>query len=582
MDSARNALFAAFAAARDAGDEEAMVAAALALPTSQQFGAYPGQVPALLHEAYSVVEDRSNRCRLASALARSWVYGGDAGRAAAFADQAERLAAEIQTPEAMADALDAALLAHWGPDAFDERVSLAARLDDVAAHLADPDLRMSAHLWRLTTAWECLDIVAVQRQLRALDVVAEESGMAPVAFFAASRRAMHALVLDDLGAADVHIGRTAELGGDVALPDVDAVLHELAAARALAVGDLVALREQAIAYQAFGAAEGIHSVSAVGATLWLAAGHPDEAAQLAIQLMAGGVDSIARDVDFLLTLASVLSVATELGLADIAREGSAALEPYCGRGVLNAGAVTFHGVVDEYVYRARRSLGHDDADRWRHAAETAYRRIGARRWQQALAGSRPRLSQAASLSVWLRRDGAGRWTVGPDGATFELPDLRGLQYLGYLVERPGVDVEALKLSGAAAGHAGIPFAEAHLGEVLDPAALEAYRRRLDAIDAELDAADERGDQPRATELSAEREALLDQLRTATGLGGRRRRTGGSAERARVAVRKAIAAALVQIEAHDPGVGRLLRDSVRTGVSCRYEPNPTQPVTWLTD
>lgn len=27
---------------------------------------------------------------------------------------------------------------------------------------------------------------------------------------------------------------------------------------------------------------------------------------------------------------------------------------------------------------------------------------------------------------------------------------------------------------------------------------------------------------------------------------------------------------------------LLRDSVRTGTSCRYEPNPGQPVIWLTD
>ena len=58
--------------------------------------------------------------------------------------------------------------------------------------------------------------------------------------------------------------------------------------------------------------------------------------------------------------------------------------------------------------------------------------------------------------------------------------------------------------------------------------------------------------------------------------------GGSAERARVAVRKAIAAALAQIEQHEPGVARLLRDSVRTGMTCRYEPHPDHPVTWLTD
>lgn len=93
---------------------------------------------------------------------------------------------------------------------------------------------------------------------------------------------MHAIVLDDVAVADGLIERTAELGREAGIPDVDAVRHELAAARALAAGDLVALAELAPAYQAFGAAEGIPSVSAVGASTWLAAGHPDEAAQLAI------------------------------------------------------------------------------------------------------------------------------------------------------------------------------------------------------------------------------------------------------------------------------------------------------------
>src|SRR5207245_10966112 len=134
----------------------ARAAAALAMSTSQRFGVQPGQIRALLHEAYDAADTASTRCRLAAALARSWVYGGDAQRAVRFADEAQRLAAEVATPETTGDALDAALVAHWGPDDFAERVSLAARLDDIAAHLLDTELRLSAHLWRLTTAWECL------------------------------------------------------------------------------------------------------------------------------------------------------------------------------------------------------------------------------------------------------------------------------------------------------------------------------------------------------------------------------------------------------------------------------------------
>ena len=61
------------------------------------------------------------------------------------------------------------------------------------------------------------------------------------------------------------IARTAELGADVGEPDVEAVLHELSAARARAARDLSALEQEAAAHEAFGAAEGIPSISAEAA-----------------------------------------------------------------------------------------------------------------------------------------------------------------------------------------------------------------------------------------------------------------------------------------------------------------------------
>jgi hypothetical protein len=275
-------------------------------------------------------------------------------------------------------------------------------------------------------------------------------------------------------------------------------------------------------------------------------------------------------------------VAASVGLLEIVREGATALEPYAGRSVLNAGAVTFHGVVDDYLYRAVRALGDGGGDRWRNGAETAYRRIGARWWEQGLADSKARLSRLPTRLVYLRREDTGGWFVGREGLTFALADLRGLHYLRFLVERPGAELEALALSDAAAGHPGATLDQTDVGDVLDTSALNSYRRRLKQLDTELDAADERGDKSDAAKLSAERDALLGELRGAMGLGGRSRRGGASTERARIAVRKAIAAALTQIDRHDPSIARLLRDSIRTGGSCRYDPNPDQPVKWVTE
>ena len=392
---------------------------------------------------------------------------------------------------------------------------------------------------------------------------------------------MYALATSDVSAADDLIARTERLGIELAEPDVQAVLHELRSMHALLVGDLIAIASEAAAHEEFGTAEGIPSITAVGASMWLAAGEPDRAAVLAGQLIAGGVGGIARDVDFLLVLTCIVDVAAATGMADVAREVSAGLEPYAGRGVLNAGAVTFNGVVDDYLYRAGRMLGDADADRWRHAALSAYRRIGARWWEQALGGPPPRVA-TPSRAVHLQCDDTGRWTVGNSGETFTLADLKGLRYLRYLVQRPGTDIAALSLSDAISDHPGTTVEQSDVGEALDATAMSSYRRRLGELDDQLEAADHRGDQSRAEQLSAERDALLDQLRTAAGLGGRSRHTGASSERARIAVRKAIATALTQIEQHAPDVARLLRGAVHTGVSCRYDPNPDHPVTWVTD
>src|SRR3954447_79581 len=116
-----------------------------------EFGTHPGGLPALLHDRYSTAEGAA-RGRLAAALARTWAYGGESVRAAPFAAEAVDIAETTGDPTQLAEALDAQLLVHWGPDDFDERARLSARLEDVVAHVSDVEARLSAYLWQLTTA----------------------------------------------------------------------------------------------------------------------------------------------------------------------------------------------------------------------------------------------------------------------------------------------------------------------------------------------------------------------------------------------------------------------------------------------
>ncbi|WP_395694406.1 hypothetical protein [Nocardioides sp.] len=566
MSGRRAQLVAAFREARASGDPAQLAEAALALPQAQGFGTHPGELPAYLHEALLAAPDDRTRARLLAGLARAWVYGGEAERGAEFAAEAQDLAEEVDDPVLTADVLDAALLAHWGPDDFTDRVLLAARLEAVSAHLADPATRLTAHLWRLTTAWECLDVVAVGRQLRALELLEAEAGSARVSFYVRSRLAMQALVVGELDRAVTLLEQVVEAGRSISEPDVDAVLHSLAADLARQRHDVEALRVEAAAFESFGAAEGIASVLAEAAVLWLDAGDAGRAGDV-VDRLPRPVD-LPADVDLLLTVTCTAYVATATQRTELAAECADVLAPYSGRAVVNAAAVSFHGVVDDALARVT-----SDAAR-RSAALAAYRRIGAAWWADRL-GAPPPAAPTDHLVVHLHPGRGETWTVGRAGATFELPDLRGLHHLHRLLERPGVAVPAADLAGIAGGPR-----EGDLGPVLDDQARRAYRDRLADLDAEIEEADRCADPARSERATLERSALVEELAHATGLGGRDRRPGATGERARTAVRKTIAAAVARVERHDPAVARLLRDTVHTGTSCVAEPDPSRAVTWV--
>ena len=91
------------------------------------------------------------------------------------------------------------------------------------------------------------------------------------------------------------------------------------------------------------------------------------------------------------------------------------------------------------------------------------------------------------------------------------------------------------------------------------------------LDAEIDGADADHDLERATAARVEREALLDELRRATGHHGQIRRLGDDSERVRKMVRARVHRALLLIADHHPQLAQHLRESIETGSSCVYRP-----------
>ena len=199
-------------------------------------------------------------------------------------------------------------------------------------------------------------------------------------------------------------------------------------------------------------------------------------------------------------------------------------------------------------------------------------------------------AEAAALGIVLPGDGGGgdpvaatatcertgrSWRLGLAGRSVVVEDSIGMLHLAVLIGNPRREITAADLVAGVASVAGSAAAAGYdmVGDadqrVLDAEAIASYRNRLRRLDAELDKVAPGCDADHAAR--AEREWLVTQLASATGLGHRPRSFPDDRERARVSVGKAIRRALARITDADPVIGEHLRRAVRTGSRCSYWP-----------
>jgi predicted ATPase len=185
-------------------------------------------------------------------------------------------------------------------------------------------------------------------------------------------------------------------------------------------------------------------------------------------------------------------------------------------------------------------------------------------------------SQAEPAQRATLRPEGGVWRIDFKGTNVHVPDLKGLWHLRELVSRPHEFVPALVLVGAPSEE---PISQGDTGPQLDRESLRQYRRRLAELDDDLDDAVVHGDAEKQAKRCAEREALIAELKRATGLGGRPRRSGSPAEKARLNVTRTIRHAITDLSTKLPELADHLDESIVTGVSCCYQPRIN--IVWTT-
>ncbi|MPZ80187.1 MAG: AAA family ATPase [Actinophytocola sp.] len=306
-------------------------------------------------------------------------------------------------------------------------------------------------------------------------------------------------------------------------------------------------------------------------------------------------------------LAQAASLTGDPSLGDRARS---ALAPHAGEWLVALYGCDIGGPADLWLAAVESALGNRDAAESSYAeALRSAETLGARPWvveaKVGLAGVLSAAGDEARAAVL--RDEASReaaeldirhraglvpalsaprnefhytgetWSLTMAGRTVHVPDAKGLRDLHVLLSSPGTEVSATRLLNPEGGQEVVAAARLSGDDVLDAGARAAYRRRLSTLDEMIDAATLRGDDEKAAAHDQEREALLDELRKATGLGVRQRRLGDEAERARKTVTARIRDTLRKLDDRHPELATHLRDSVSTGATCCYQ--PPSPTRW---
>jgi Cdc6-like AAA superfamily ATPase len=559
-------------------------------------------------------------------------------RRAALSLDAVEMARRLGDAPTLAYALDARCVAIWGPhETIQERHAVTSELVEVAEGTGDKELMYDAHILRFALAMEIGDMSAAYSELEAQTQLADELRQPAQLWFQAVLRTTLATFEGRLAEAEELLREAVERGKQAAglIADVYQIVQLWALRREQ--GRLAEIeRPLSDASRRFGMYEVLRCIRAhVEAEL----GHRSSAREELRALAANSFAALPRNDDWIFgvcLLAEVSKWVDDYAHADLVYES---LVPFSGRNALAPPGACIGSVARPLGIVAGCTGRWSEAERYFAEALERHAMMGARPsaarttcdWAEMLLHrGRPRdreraeellartletaselgMSALESRATTLARDATSApisakasepiarwtafrregeyWSIAYDGDAFRLRDSKGLRYLARMLKEPGRELHALDL---VAGETGSERAErtpepglmssslSAAGEILDPQAKAAYRRRLDELEAEVDEARALGDPERAARADEERDFLVRELASAIGLGGRDRRTGSPSERARVSVTRAIRAALARIGDQSSALGDHLERAIRTGTYCSYTPDPRAPIDW---
>jgi AAA ATPase domain len=591
---ARDVLLDAARKAASAGRAEDLARAALALGGGLAGFEVPLQdeaQAALLRQADAALPQEEVALRAAVRGRLSLALAGSVPPAerVALARDAVLLARAAGDPQIESAVLAAYCDAIAGPDYVHERAESATRMLSLAGEPPEASLQWQATVLLarrllLVALLEQGDVSGAEEQALAYERLARRLAIPRYGWLPEIWRALRAQLDGDPDGALEHaaaaeaIGRLAHsFNAELMAFAVRLQAHLDRGTAAEYAGDVQALLAQA-------GPDLPAMYYAAPARLLLAAGEASQARALLRHLKAHPERGRPRDAEWLECHWAMADLAISLDDRAAAALLAAELAPHEKLWAVDGIGGAVFGTVAEQLGRLAAYLGRpDEAASYLAAARDRYERAGTPALLARLGARAPGAEvpppgvDGPAAAGRLQRTGPV-WQVEWRGRHSTVPDSKGIRDLAVLLGHPGQPVPALDLVEAGGGP---PAAAAggSLGPVLDATARRAYKQRLADLEEELAEAEDNADLGRLEMLRAERSMLAAELAAALGLGGRDRFAGDPAERARKAVTMRIRAAISAVAEQDDALARHLRNAVRTGRVCSYQPE--EAVSWVT-
>ncbi|WP_285508507.1 hypothetical protein [Actinokineospora sp. NBRC 105648] len=583
------------------GDGRAMALAALGLGGlwvhEHRTAAASARLRSRLVAALAAVEPGSSLAlRLRVRLAGEDDY--QAGRhesVVAALDEARR----ARDPQAWMDGLSLAHHCVLGPDHGALRRELAAELIGECARTGRRSDALMGLLWQTVDLFLDADPHA-QRRLVELRALVEAQDHLAVGFVVNAIEVMLAIRAGRLAEAEAMAHGCAQRGS--AAGDIDAAGWyggQLVAIRWYQgrLAELVPMLDELVHSPTLSTVDNAYFAALAVAAAQ--AGDRRTAAGALATLRGRDLAELPRSSSWLVTMNGVVEAANLLGDTETAARAYELLSPFGRLPAMVSLGVACFGSTEHALGVAALTLGELDRAA-EHLAAAVRANLALRHWP-AVVASRLRYAQALAARgevVEARRERAaaaeeaaaldlpvpdfgraapaqavtchrhGRdWRISLGHRSVTVPHSVGAAHLAVLIANPAAEIHAADLvTGLDAVRE-----EVVAQPVLDELAYREYRDRLARLRAELDDLDTRGDEAGAARARAEHDWLLAELGHATGLGGKARAIPDGAERARIAVGKAIRRTLARLSEADAVIGAHLRDAVHTGVRCSYRP-----------